>query len=80
MSDTPTNVDGGVLTPGQVAYAAYVARLGPTFPRPWARLPAGYQHAWDAAAQAVLRQHRAADTPTTTRTPSGQALGGAADA
>ena len=44
------------LTPGQIAYAAYRQRLqrGPHALVPWALLARRHQHAWEAAAQAVL--------------------------
>lgn len=44
-------------TPGQIAYEAYAAALPERvyFPAvPWLRIDAGHQHAWDAAALAVL--------------------------
>lgn len=48
MSDTPT--------PGEICYAAYRQRLqrGPHELMPWELLARRHQHAWDAAALAVL--------------------------
>lgn len=44
-------------TPGEIAYAAFVACLAPRVPwdaHPWAELPPATQRAWEAAAEAVL--------------------------
>lgn len=41
-------------TPGQIAYAAYMAVLALGFPMDFAALPDTSRLAWDAAAQAVL--------------------------
>lgn len=41
-------------TPGQVAYAAYWPALGSAPPVAWDGLSPVVQHAWEAAAQAVL--------------------------
>jgi len=43
-------------TPGQTAYAAYMAVLSLSFPMDFAALTDLQRRAWDAAAQAVLVQ------------------------
>jgi hypothetical protein len=53
----------GPATPGEVAYAAYMAVLALSFPVDFAALPGTYRHAWDAAAQAVLAMQKEEETP-----------------
>jgi hypothetical protein len=54
----------GPATPGETAYAAYMAVLALSFPRDFAALPGTYRHAWEAAAQAVLGAwHAQEETP-----------------
>jgi len=51
-------------TPGETAYAAYMAVLSLSFPQAYAALTDLQRRAWDAAAQAVLAmQAQEEDTP-----------------